>query len=354
MESTDTATSHDITYDKRIEPLTQKILSGVEIVETLQELRTLAKGNDWAKGFIGERLSSALVVFVKTETPHDTLETRIEAAKLLRSITVYRKNKTLGCECASIIKVLTTTDNRALKLALTATLWNLSALAENRGIIVEHHGLQILSQLLESGDLGLQREAAGAIRNITLDDDCRESFTDSTLDALINLLSKTDDIQLLVCISGALRNLSNSAQNRKLMATEKSVDVLCEIIKSDNSKLQNLTLAVLTKISLESSIQYYLAKKFTKQIYETLMGPNSVVNVRENTVALLKNLNVANLPESQAEPIQNALKEDDLFSNAKYGSDLLKSLNLEGTISYSIEDPELEGGQRQYEHSQKK
>lgn len=109
-------------------------------------------------------------------------------------ISFLGKNKTLGNECAAIIHVLHTTSTRALKLALTATLWNLSALgtpspsllyflflflpsflnlsvflAENRGIIVQKHGLEVLSELLRSGDLGLQREAAGAIRNITLD-----------------------------------------------------------------------------------------------------------------------------------------------------------------------------------------
>lgn len=122
---------------------------------------------DVAKGYIGERCSQTLVQFVKNE--EQDLEERVEGAKLLRSITVYRKNKTLGNECASIIHVLHTTTTRALKLALTATLWNLSALAENRGIIVAEHGLEVLSDLLKSGDLGLQREAAGAIRNITLD-----------------------------------------------------------------------------------------------------------------------------------------------------------------------------------------
>lgn len=59
------------------------------------------------------------------------------------------KNKTLGNECASIIHVLHTTSTRALKLALTATLWNLSALAENRGIIVKEKGLDVLTDLVK-------------------------------------------------------------------------------------------------------------------------------------------------------------------------------------------------------------
>src|SRR5262249_16803602 len=67
---------------EKVEPLTQRILGKEQVVETLQELRRLAKGNgpclyspmarpfiraDLAKGFIGEKISATLVMFVKDE-----------------------------------------------------------------------------------------------------------------------------------------------------------------------------------------------------------------------------------------------------------------------------------------------
>lgn len=227
--------------------------------------------------------------YVKNE--EQDLEERVEAAKLLRSITVYRKNKTLGNECAAIIHVLHTTNTRALKLALTATLWNLSALAENRGIIVREHGLEVLSELLSSGDLGLQREAAGAIRNITLDEKCRESFAEpGALDALVALLGKTDDMQLLICVSGALRNLSISETNRRAMQAERTVSALVALVQSDNAKLQNLTLATLINLALDDGpAQRVLAAQLVPHVYEPLLA-SKVPNVAENTLALLKNL----------------------------------------------------------------
>eukprot|EP01128_Nolandella_sp_AFSM9_P006224 TRINITY_DN3151_c0_g1_i1.p1 TRINITY_DN3151_c0_g1~~TRINITY_DN3151_c0_g1_i1.p1 ORF type:complete len:824 (-),score=169.85 TRINITY_DN3151_c0_g1_i1:258-2705(-) len=329
--TTDTSASQMGRVNESLDPLTEKILKHEDVVDTLQELRRLAKGNDLAKGYIGERCSQTLVQFVKNE--EQDLEERVEGAKLLRSITVYRKNKTLGNECASIIHVLHTTTTRALKLALTATLWNLSALAENRGIIVAEHGLEVLSDLLKSGDLGLQREAAGAIRNITLDEKCRESFTEpGTLDALISLLGKTDDMQLLICMSGALRNLSISDVNRVQMQTEAGIAALCDVVRSDNSKLQNLTLATLINLSQDAdvSVQQLLASHFTKNVYGPLLN-SKVPNVHENTVTLLKNLK-EHLPDGQASPIQDALRNNVLFEDSKLEVELLKKLNLDGTI----------------------
>lgn len=78
-------------------------------------------------------------------------------------------NKFLGELCGDIVRLISGNKCRDLVLALTATLWNLSALEANRNIIAQDcDGLSVLAELLASGDVGLQKEAAGCIRNITL------------------------------------------------------------------------------------------------------------------------------------------------------------------------------------------
>lgn len=197
----------------------------------------------------------------------------------------------------------------------------------------------------------MQREAAGAIRNITLDEKCREAFGEGALDALLGLLDATDDMQLLICMAGALRNLSIADANRKAMHAEKAVVALVEALKSENSKLQNLALATLINIAQDDGpVQTLLAQHFTKTVYEPLLA-SKVPNVHENTVTLLKNMK-EHLPDAQGDPIGpshpppsaplpsllthplgEALRDTGAVDDAKLELDLLKKLNLDGTIS---------------------
>lgn len=82
---------------------------------------------------------------------------------------------------------------------------------------------------------------------------------------------------------------------------------------------------------LDGAIQPLLAQYFTKAVYESLLA-SKVPNVHENTVTLLKNIK-EHLPDEQVEPFQDALRENGVIEDSKLELDLLKKLNLDGTIS---------------------
>eukprot|EP01129_Flabellula_baltica_P006020 TRINITY_DN2218_c0_g1_i1.p1 TRINITY_DN2218_c0_g1~~TRINITY_DN2218_c0_g1_i1.p1 ORF type:complete len:795 (+),score=145.22 TRINITY_DN2218_c0_g1_i1:40-2424(+) len=306
-----------------------------DVITHLQELRKIAKGNDEAKGLIGESVSALLVDIIVDEEEDDE-ETRIEAAKLLRSITVYRKNKQLGSKCGDIIDVIVQTDSRPLKLALTATLWNLAALAPNRAIIVENNGLNVLADLLKSGDLGLQREAAGCIRNITLDDSCKDQFVQSgVLNDLIVIASDTSDISLLLCVCGALRNLSVTHSNRALMSTELALQTFSELLENDSNKVQTLCLTILCNLSEDKESKKLIGKSNIVKILVDLTNSTTLA-VRDKSEIALRNLNSEDISMEEIKLVETALNRNgNLITDLERYTQLLRDLDLDGNLKWS-------------------
>eukprot|EP01130_Rhizamoeba_saxonica_P013786 TRINITY_DN5920_c0_g1_i1.p1 TRINITY_DN5920_c0_g1~~TRINITY_DN5920_c0_g1_i1.p1 ORF type:complete len:526 (-),score=106.59 TRINITY_DN5920_c0_g1_i1:27-1604(-) len=264
---------------------------------------------------------------------------RVEAAKLLRSITVYRKNKSLGNECSGIIRVLQNTNIRALKLALTATLWNLSALAENRSIIVFERGLFILAELLISDDLGLQKEAAGAMRNITLDEECREEFIScGALAGLLKVLSSTEDSQLLMCICGALRNLSQSEINRPLIGQIEHVSIferLLTLEKGSSNNIQGLTLSTLVNLVKDEDFRCILGKSTLLKVLLQLVS-SETATVRDKSAAILGALvdTKTDIPPDMNRAVDTALRNIGLMNDHVDYTQLLDDLDLDETIDW--------------------
>lgn len=67
-----------------------------------------------------------------------------------------------------MLKLLSSTDDFSLNLGATAVLWNLSVNDSNKKKIVDGGGIELLINLIKSGDLKLQNEAVGCLRNLSM------------------------------------------------------------------------------------------------------------------------------------------------------------------------------------------
>lgn len=142
-----------------------------KLQSTLRVLWTVAKHNDAIKLFIGDSIGYDLVTLCSGSLS-------IEAAQLLRRITLADQNKLLLLPVAIELldKIRTTpASDVPLLIELTAIIWNISSKAELRTPLISQGVLDILAEFtLVAG--GLQVEAFGAIRNLTLDNSNLAAF----------------------------------------------------------------------------------------------------------------------------------------------------------------------------------
>lgn len=300
------------------------------MLPTLNTLRVEAKGNDRVKAFVGEQLGRDLVRLAAG----NRIEVALGAAKLLRSITVYRKNKLiLQPEIPAILR-LVQTPNRQLQIPLAAVLWNLSSLRPNRDILMQEGILNVLCVLIKI-DGEVQNEAAGATRNLTLDERYLGHFAETEIiEILIDLIPNAASSTLITCILVAVRNLASNEKNQEKLAIPNGIRNLMSVISKPSpnpSKDQKYVLETLAFISKNPKLLPALAEAKLEDILLQIVNSSSeflALPAKE----ILTNIKVA-LKDKRSE-VSKALKTDQILhdDNDNYVQGLLEKLNLEDNI----------------------
>lgn len=298
-------------------------------VSTLNTLRIAAKGNDRVKAYIGEQIGRQLVTLAASSST----EVSLSSAKLLRSITVFRRNKLiLQPEIPSILQLVQTA-NQALQIPLSAVIWNLSSLRNNRDILIENGVLGVLSGLLKiEGEV--QNEAAGATRNLTLDERYLDRFADTDIiEVLLDLIPNATSTTLLTCVLVALRNLASSERNQEKIASLPGIKNLIATLavpSANPAKDQKYVLETLALISKNAKALPVLVQlKLEDYLLPLVTGPEFLAVPTKET---LVNIKVA-LNDKRSE-VSRALKYDQILheDNDNYVKVLLEKLNLEDNI----------------------
>eukprot|EP01125_Pyxidicula_operculata_P005959 TRINITY_DN2081_c0_g1_i2.p1 TRINITY_DN2081_c0_g1~~TRINITY_DN2081_c0_g1_i2.p1 ORF type:complete len:711 (+),score=114.33 TRINITY_DN2081_c0_g1_i2:92-2224(+) len=303
--------------------------SGTDLLADLNTLRIEAKGNDRVKAYIGEQIGTRLVHLAAGES----LEVALGAAKLLRSITVYRKNKLiLQSEISSILKLVQNA-NRELQIPLAAVIWNLSSLRPNRDILMQQGVLRVLPTLLKI-DGEVQNEAAGATRNLTLDERYLSDFADTEIiDTLIDIMPRANSTTLMTCVLVALRNLSSSDKNQEKMATPTGIANMLEILRRASlnpSKDQKYVLETLAQMSKNVKIRGSLAdSKIQELLIPLVNSQNEFLSAPSKEI--LSNIKAALAEKSE---ISNALNINKIMHEESdvYVAGLLEKLNIDDQI----------------------
>jgi len=271
-----TPPSHDV-----ISPILPPFISNIQqsdgsadILPTLNTLRIEAKGNDRVKAFIGEQIGTDLVRLVAV----NNLEVALGCAKLLRSITVYRKNKLiLQTEISSILELVQNSE-RELQVPLSAIIWNLSSLRPNRDILIQKGVLKVLNSLLKlEGEV--QNEAAGATRNLTLDERYLGDFADTEIiDTLIDIIPHATSLTQLTCVLVALRNLSSHEKNQERMGTPVGIAIMMDVLKIPSAnplKDQKYVLETLALMSRNAKVRPILVDSKIEELLIPLVNSSS-------------------------------------------------------------------------------
>eukprot|EP01125_Pyxidicula_operculata_P020107 TRINITY_DN735_c0_g1_i2.p1 TRINITY_DN735_c0_g1~~TRINITY_DN735_c0_g1_i2.p1 ORF type:complete len:765 (+),score=123.45 TRINITY_DN735_c0_g1_i2:291-2585(+) len=119
----------------------------------------------------------------------------VPAARLLRTITVSDKARSLLTpSCSEMVIALSKSENEQLRIALTATIWNMACLPTNRKEMMNTSVLNILEGLVPcSGEL--VGEIIGCLRTFALDDDSAVKIVESKnlVGFLVNSLIPKDE-----------------------------------------------------------------------------------------------------------------------------------------------------------------
>jgi len=309
----------------------QSMESDPNILPTLNTLRLEAKGNDRVKAYIGEQIGPQLVKLAAGEH----LEIALGAAKLLRSITVYRKNKlVLKDEIPAILKLVQTTSSKQLQIPLAAIIWNLSSLRPNRDILMQEGVLTVLCSLLKvEGEV--QNEAAGAARNLTLDERYLGNFADTEIiDILVDIIPKATAPTLMTCVLVALRNLSSHEKNQEKMGTLAGVRNMMSVIAKPSvnpSKDQKYVLETIALMSKNAKVLPVLAQsQISEFLVPLLTSPNDFLSAPCKEI--LNNLQNGNALGDQDDIRRQLNNKDMLGDNENYVRTLLEKLNLDDNI----------------------
>jgi len=206
-----------------------------EIVETIEELRSISRGDDAGKEQIGAE--GGIEVILELLQSND-LDIQQNAAKLLRSISVNEKNQEKIAQAGGIpllVQMLSCKDDPTLKLACTATLWNLSVNDLNKQKIADDGGIPVLIRVLKSNDPKLQNEAVGALRNLSfLEENKKIIGREGAIPVLVSLLrSSNERIQRNSALT--LRNLiANNEKNMRRIEREGGVELLMKVLTEHN------------------------------------------------------------------------------------------------------------------------
>eukprot|EP01126_Amoeba_proteus_P039243 TRINITY_DN4126_c0_g1_i9.p1 TRINITY_DN4126_c0_g1~~TRINITY_DN4126_c0_g1_i9.p1 ORF type:complete len:744 (+),score=122.21 TRINITY_DN4126_c0_g1_i9:83-2314(+) len=227
------------------------------LLDDLNNLWMAAKGNDVVKGHIGDGLARELVTLAAC----DDIEIAISSAKLLRSITVNKKNKlTFQPMCLEILHILAKSTS-ILRIPLTATIWNLSSIRPNRDELMKDHVLELLAEIvIVPGEL--QGEAAGAIRNLTLDDVYLDCFAQTNMIGnLINVLNMLNIGPRVTCILNSIRNLSlKDSNHEKIVSGGVGITTLLNKLTMSADPLdQRYILETLSNLSKNESVIPFLS-----------------------------------------------------------------------------------------------
>jgi serine/threonine protein kinase len=283
------------------------------LLTTLNSLWMEAKGNDLIKGYIGEHIAQQLVHLAYSEN----IEISVSAAKLLRSITVNRKNKTVFQPlCRDILNVLKSATG-VLRIPLTATIWNLSSIRPNREELMKDTILEVLAQLLcVPGEL--QGEAAGALRNLTLDDQHLEAFANTkAIDNLMSILGTLNIGPRVTCILNSIRNLSLKEKNHeKIVLGGTGIIALVAKLKltSDPSD-QRYILETFASLSKNEKKRPFLARQEIQELLIPFLtsGNEPLMNAAQT---ILNNLSISeNVTKdfSKTQEIKQMMKQPDAY-----------------------------------------
>jgi len=243
------------------------------------------------------------------------------AAKLLRSITVNRKNKTVFQPmCLKILTVLKDSDG-PLRVPLTATIWNLSSIRPNRDELMKDCALDILADLLlVSGEL--QGEAAGALRNLTLDDVHLGKFSETNV--IENMLTIIDSLSVgprATCVLNSIRNLSLKDENHeKIMAGGAGIASLLQKLQATTDLSdQRYVLETISNLSKNEAMKPILVTLNLEYILMSFLGSANepLYNAAQN---ILTNLKVSKLSDS-------VINSNKLIRSPDYLSSLVQHLD---------------------------
>eukprot|EP01127_Copromyxa_protea_P013464 TRINITY_DN3638_c0_g1_i1.p1 TRINITY_DN3638_c0_g1~~TRINITY_DN3638_c0_g1_i1.p1 ORF type:complete len:805 (+),score=133.08 TRINITY_DN3638_c0_g1_i1:54-2468(+) len=363
---TDNTTASADNVPPELLTLIQRVKEGTALIEAnkfdpvssniLNDLNGLwmeAKGNDVVKGHIGDGLSTQLVALAACEDA----EVSISSAKLLRSITVNRKNKaTFQPLCLEILSILKRATS-VLRIPLTATIWNLSSIRPNRDELMKDSVLDVLAELLVvPGEL--QGEAAGALRNLTLDDAHLDKFANTkAIDNLMIVMSTLNVGPRVTCILNSIRNLSlKDANHERIANAGNGITILMTKIKTTTDPSdQRYVLETFSNLSKNDEMKQYLAIPEIEEILipflastnepllnatQMILNNLQVVISSATLTSALANNNMLKHPDSYIQGLLNNLddnmSEKDIILQRKVGEGAYGSVYLAEFNGYPV------------------
>ncbi|KAJ2579545.1 Vacuolar protein 8, partial [Coemansia sp. RSA 1836] len=141
---------------------------------------------------------------------------------------------------------------------VSAALGNLASVSENKRLIVEMGGLELLIRQMLSPNTSAQINSVGCITNLAADEENKLAIAQSGALVPLTRLARSKDSRVQRNATGALLNMTHRPELRLMLVEAGSVAVLVDLIGSLDEETQYYAVTALSNIAVDDSGRTFL------------------------------------------------------------------------------------------------
>ncbi|KAJ1736259.1 Vacuolar protein 8 [Coemansia biformis] len=132
-------------------------------------------------------------------------------------------------------------------------LGNLASVSENKRLVVEMGGLELLVRQMLSPSTDAQINSVGCITNLAADEASKLAIARSGALVPLTRLARSRDVRVQRNATGALLNMTHQAELRLLLVEAGAVAVLVDLLDAGDDETQYYTVTALSNIAVDAA-----------------------------------------------------------------------------------------------------
>ncbi|KAJ2163150.1 Vacuolar protein 8 [Coemansia sp. RSA 552] len=202
--------------------------------------------NDTRISFYDGEPLNALTVLARSDVHH----LQVSAATAFSEISEYDVRPVTRQTIGPILYLLQS-PYADVQQGASQALGNLASVPENKPLIVEMGGLELLVRQMLSPSTGAQINSVGCITNLAADEDNKLKIAKSGALVPLTRLARSSDLRVQRNATGALLNMTHRAELRKMLVSAGAIPVLVELLEANDEDTQYYAITAISNIAVD-------------------------------------------------------------------------------------------------------
>ncbi|KAJ2783232.1 Vacuolar protein 8 [Coemansia javaensis] len=242
--------------------------------------------NDTRISFYDGEALRALTVLAQSNVHH----LQLSAATAFSEISEYDV-RAVSREALGPILYLLQSAYPDVQQGAALALGNLAGVAENKRLVVEMGGLELLVRQMLSPSTDAQINSVGCITNLAADEQNKLAIARSGALVPLTRLARSRDARVQRNATGALLNMTHQAELRRLLAEAGAVAALASLLDAADQETQYYAITALSNIAVDAAGRAALwdaEPELVPRLLQTLAAPR--IRIQAQAALTLRNL----------------------------------------------------------------